>query len=49
MSLLQKYSVAFGFTDRDVDYALSHQRDYLLDVYELILVRKCGLVKKISL
>lgn len=33
MSLLQKYSVAFGFTDQDVDYALSHERYDLLNVY----------------
>lgn len=38
MSLLQKYSISFDFTDPIVDYALSHQRGYLLDVCELILV-----------
>lgn len=49
MSLLRKYSVIFVFTDQDMDYILSHQRDYLLSVYELILVCKHSVVKKISL
>lgn len=46
---LAKYSVVFVFTDQDMDYVLSHQGNYLLSTYELTLVCKHSLVKKIPL
>lgn len=46
---LPKYFVVFVFTDQYMDYVLYHQRDYFLSVYELTLVCKHSLVKKISL
>lgn len=46
---LAKYSVVLVFTDQDMDYILSHQRDYLLCGYKFTLVCNLSLVKKIPL